>query len=261
MSRSLGRLAGPLASLVVWPVLLGVWWLVSATQQHRGTLWPEPNQVASTLWTFRSAFLTNAGTTLHEAVLGFLVAVALAVTGALACRRLASLSSVLQHLALSVYALPLIALAPVIVLWTGSGLTTKVIIAAVASFFPVFINLTQALRSTDARAIELMRLGGASSWQTFRFVELPYALPMLFAGFTVAAPAAILGAMIAEWVGASQGLGIQLLNSMQEYQIAELYGCLVVASVISLVAWAGCTLLGRRLFPWHASMQPVGPGR
>ena len=88
----------------------------------------------------------------------------------------------LAGLAIGVYALPLIALAPVLVLWTGSGLTTKVIIAALASFFPVLINLTQALRTTDAHALELMRVGGASRWQAFRFVELPYALPMLFAG-------------------------------------------------------------------------------
>jgi ABC-type nitrate/sulfonate/bicarbonate transport system permease component len=255
------RLGGPLASLLVWLALLGVWWAISATQQHPGTLWPEPNQVASTLWTLRSAFLTNAGTTVHEAALGFLVAVVLAVAGALISQRAGSLSSVLQHLALSVYALPLIALAPVIVLWTGSGLETKVIIAAIASFFPVFINLTQALRTTNAQAVELMDIGGASGWQTFRFVELPYALPMLFAGFTVAAPAAILGAMLAEWVGANQGLGIQLLNSMQEYQIPELYGCLVVASVLSLISWAAFTLIGRRLFPWHASLQPVGAQR
>jgi ABC-type nitrate/sulfonate/bicarbonate transport system permease component len=249
------RLGNPLATIGVWLALLGIWWLVAASQQRPGTLWPTPNQVASSLWTLRSAFISNAVVTLEEAALGFAAAVALAVAVALIGEQYHSVAGTLQRLALGVYSLPLIALAPVLVLWTGSGLTTKVIIAALAAFFPVLINLTQALRTTSAGALELMRVGGASSWQSFRLVELPYALPMLFAAFTVAAPAAILGAMLAEWVGADRGLGIQLLNSMQSDEVPELYGCLAIASFLSLAVWAIFTLSGRRLFPWHASMQ------
>ena len=78
---------------------------------------------------------------------------------------------------------------------------------------------------------------------------------MLFAAFTVAAPAAILGAMLAEWVGANSGLGIQLLNSMQNDDVPQLYACLAVASMLSLVAWLVFTLLGRWLCPWHASLR------
>lgn len=252
MSR---RLRNPLATIGVWLALLGIWWLVAASQQHPGTLWPTPNQVASSLWNLRGAYISNAAVTLEEAALGFAAAVVLAVTVALVGEHYRSLAGTLQRLAISVYALPLIALAPVLVLWTGSGLVTKVIIATLASFFPVLINLTQALRTTSAGAIELMSVGGASPWQRFRMVELPYALPMLFAGFTVAAPAAILGAMLAEWVGANSGLGIQLLTSMQSYAVPELYGCLAVASILSLAVWAGFTVVGQRLFPWHASTQ------
>ena len=207
------------------------------------------------MWNLRGAFLSNAVVTLKEAALGFLVAVILAIVVALIGEWYRPIAGTLQRLAIGVYALPLIALAPVLVLWLGSGLVTKVVIAALAAFFPVLINLTQALRQTKAQAMELMQVGGASAWQTFRFVELPYALPMLFAGFTVAAPAAILGAMLSEWVGADRGLGIQLLNSMQGLEVPELYGCLAVASVMSLLVWLGFTLLGRRLFPWHPSLQ------
>jgi ABC-type nitrate/sulfonate/bicarbonate transport system permease component len=94
-----------------------------------------------------------------------------------------------------------------------------------------------------------MQIGGASGWQTFRYVELPYALPMLFASFAVAGPAAIVGAMLSEWVGANEGLGVQLLNAMQEYAVPELYSCLIVASAMSMLSF--------RLFPWHESLQPL----
>lgn len=249
MTRRIGLL---LASGAVWLALLGLWWLIAALEKGPATLWPTPAQVASALWGLRVAFVQNAGITLGEAALGFAVGVVLAVAIALAGERYRPLAGSLHGLAIGVYSLPLIALAPVLVLWTGSGLTTKVIIAALASFFPVLINLTQALRTTDENALELMRVGGASSWQAFWRVELPYALPMLFAAFTVAAPAAILGAMLAEWVGANSGLGIQLLNSMQNDDVPQLYACLAVASMLSLLAWLVFTLLGRWLCPWHA---------
>lgn len=255
MSR---RAAPALASAGVWLVLLGAWWLLAALKQKPGTLWPTPPQVAASLWDLRSAFAQNAATTLEEAVLGFAAGVVLAAAIALLGERYRPITGSLQQLAIGVYSLPLIALAPVLVLWTGSGLATKVVIAALASFFPVLINLTQALRSTNPSALELMRVVGASRWHVFRRVELPYALPMLFAAFTVAAPAAILGAMLAEWVGANSGLGIQLLSSMQNYNVPELYASLAVASILSLAAWLGFTLLQRRLFPWHSSQRPAG---
>lgn len=252
MTRRVGTALGAAA---VWLVLLGVWWLVAAAKQHPGTLWPTPAQVASSLWSLRSAFVQNAATTTKEAALGFAVGVVLAAAIALVGERYRPITGSLQQLAIGVYSLPLIALAPVLVLWTGSGLATKVVIAALASFFPVLINLTQALRTTSPSALELMRVIGASPWQVFRRVELPYALPMLFAAFTVAAPAALLGAMLAEWVGANSGLGIQLLSSMQNYDIPELYGCLAVASVLSLAIWLVFTVAQRRLFPWHSSQR------
>ena len=257
----MSRRASPvLASIGVWLALLGIWWLVAATQQRPGTLWPTPAQVAVTLWQLRGAFAANAGTTVEEAALGFAAAVVLAVLVGLAGERYRPLAGSLNRLAIGVYSLPLIALAPALVLWTGSGLTTKVIIAALAAFFPVLINLTQALRSTDPNALELMRAGGASSWQVFRRVELPYALPALFAAFTIAAPAAILGAMLAEWVGADSGLGIQLLDSMQNDDVPELYASLAAASLLSLAAWLVFSVAGRWLFPWHASQQAAGAG-
>jgi ABC-type nitrate/sulfonate/bicarbonate transport system permease component len=247
--------------IAVWLGLVGLWWLAAYTQRGPGTLLPYPDTVFSNLWDGRSAYLANAGTTLHEAALGFGFATVIAIVAALAATWAGSLSGVIQNLAIALYAMPLLALAPALVLWTGSGLTTKVIIAALASFFPIMINLTQALRTTSPQALELMRSAGASRWAAFRYVELPYALPMLFSGLMIAGPAAVIGAMLAEWVGANQGLGILLVDSMQEFNIPELYGCMVVASLLSLLLYTLFALSGRRLFPWHPSLQPIGASR
>jgi ABC-type nitrate/sulfonate/bicarbonate transport system permease component len=253
MSRARSRLVAAACYLA----LLGLWWAVALAKDEPGTLWPAPPDVAEGIWTNRSALAENALATLTEAALGLLCGVVLAVAIALVMDRFRLLGEGLQQVALGIYSLPLIALAPVLVIWFGAGISTKVIIAALASFFPVLINLSQALRQTDPRALELMAMSGASAWQTFTRVKLPFALPPLFAAFTVAAPAAIVGAMLAEWVGAERGLGLMILFSMTSYDVPNIWASLIVASALSLAAYALFAITGRMLFGWHPSVQPV----
>jgi ABC-type nitrate/sulfonate/bicarbonate transport system permease component len=242
-----------------WLGLFGLWWAVAAAADKPGTLWPSPAVVAEAMWNGRDALLENAATTMQEAALGFAIGAALAVGIALLAERVHLLGEGLHRIALALYALPLIALAPLLVLWFGAGMVTKVIIAALASFFPILVNMAQALRATDARALELMEVSGASGWQTFRRVELPYALPPLFAAFTIAGPSAIVGAMLAEWVGAERGLGLMVLFSMTSYDVPTIWAALITASVLSLAVYFAFALLGRALFPWHPSVQPIRP--
>lgn len=253
MTRTRSRLLAGACYLL----LLAAWWALALANDHPGTLWPTPPDVAETIWTNRDALAENAAATLYEAALGFVFGVLLAIVIALVADRFRLLGEGLQQIALALYSLPLIALAPVLVIWFGTGIASKVIIAALASFFPVLINLSQALRQTDPRTLELMDVAGASGWQTFVRVKLPFALPPLFASFTVAAPAAIVGAMLAEWVGAEKGLGLMILFSMTSYDVPNIWASLVVASAISLAAYGLFALSGRRLFGWHPSVQPV----
>jgi ABC-type nitrate/sulfonate/bicarbonate transport system permease component len=238
-------------------VLLGAWWLVAALNDKPGTLWPSPPEVLETIWDQRSALWVNGKATLEEAALGFLAGVGLATAIALVANRFRILGEGLQQVALALYSLPLIALAPVLVLWVGPGMATKVIVAAFGSFFPVLINFAYALRTTDPGALELMRASGASGWQTFIRVELPYALPALFASFTIAGPAAIVGAMVAEWVGGNEGLGVMILFSMTSYDVPTIWASLVTASTLSLLVYLVFAVTGRALFPWHPSVQRV----
>lgn len=233
--------------------LLGAWWAFAAAHQHRGTLWPTPPTVARAIWDNRSALWFHMRETLVEAGLGFALGVAFAVVLAVVSLRFRLLGDSLYRISLALYSMPLIALAPMLVLWVGVGIWTKVIIAALGSFFPVLVNTAQGLRSADERSLELMDVLGASYLTTFRRVRLPYALPALFASFTVAGPAAIVGAMLAEWVGAERGLGVMILFSMFSFQIPELWAAIVVASLLSLAVYLVFVLLARALFPWHAS--------
>jgi ABC-type nitrate/sulfonate/bicarbonate transport system permease component len=247
-------------ALAVYAALFGIWELVAATNDHPGTLWPSPQTVFRTIGDDPHAFWINGLTTVKEAALGFAGGVVLAVALAVLAQGLAPLRESLYRLSLTLYSIPLIALAPVLVSWVGVGLWTKVIIAILASFFPVLVNTTQALRSTDPRALELMAVLGASRPQTLVRVRVPQALPAVFASFRIAAPAAIIGAMLAEWVGAERGLGILLLFSMFSYKVPLLWATLVVASLLSLASYYLFEALAHVLFRWHASARPTGIG-
>lgn len=233
--------------------MLAAWEIVALANRGPGTLWPTPQTVAENLWSNRDAYWSNAAATLVEAGLGFGGGVVLAVALSLASLRFPVLGDNLYRISLALYSMPLIALAPLLVVWVGPGLWAKVIIALLASFFPVLVNTTQVLRATDPRALELMDGMGASQLQTFWRVRMPYALPALVASFKIAAPAAIIGAMLAEWVGAEKGLGLMMLFSMFSFQIPTLWATLIVATALSIAAYYVFDFLGQLLFPWHPS--------
>lgn len=246
-----------MVSAAIYLLLLAVWWLVALANTQPGSLWPSPVTVVEVLWKERMTFVSNAGVTLMEAALGFAGGVMLAAFFSFLSMFSRSVGDNLYRLSLVLYSLPLIAVAPLLVVWVGPGLWTKVIIALLASFFPVLVNTTQAIRHTDPRAIELMSSLGASRLQTLWRVRLPYALPALIASFKVAGPGAIIGAMLAEWVGAEQGLGLLVLFSMFSYVIPLLWATLIVSSAVSLSVYYVFELIGRRLFPWHPSSRRI----
>ncbi|ABG05944.1 binding-protein-dependent transport systems inner membrane component [Rubrobacter xylanophilus DSM 9941] len=244
-------------SVIIYLILLVIWELIARANTQPGSLWPSPVTVAEVLWEERETFVSNAAVTLTEATLGFVGGVILAALFSLLSMFSRPLGDNLYRLSLVLYGLPLIAVAPLLVVWIGPGLWTKVIIALLASFFPVLVNTTQAIRHTDPKAIEMMDSLGASRLQTLWRVRLPYALPALIASFKVAGPGAIIGAMLAEWVGAEKGLGLLVLFSMFSYLIPLLWATLIVSSALSLTVYYTFEWVGRRLFPWHPSSQRI----
>ena len=235
-------------------LLVAGWWVLAAAKQSPSSPLLDPHQLLDSTWENRSALLTHVRATGWEALLGFLVGTGVALLLSLLTVRFLVVGRMIQKFALVLYSLPLIAIAPLMVIWFGAGLTTKVIIAALGSFFPVLVNTTEALVSTDRRSVELMRVMGASFTTTSWRVRFPYALPAMFASFTIAGPAAVIGATVAEWVGGDVGLGVSILSAMQSYNVPLLWSSILVVSLLSLTAYGLFAVLGRLLFPWHESV-------
>jgi NitT/TauT family transport system permease protein len=150
-------------------------------------------------------------------------------------------------------AMPKVALAPLIIVWFGLGLTSKVVSAALVAFFPLMVNTIVGLRSTDEDRVNLMRSLSASRWQIFRMLQLPNALPYIFAGLEIAMIFALIGAIVAELVGAEKGLGMLIQSMNFTMDVAGQFSVLLILSVLGLILNGAVTLVRRRLLYWDVS--------
>ncbi|MEU3345022.1 ABC transporter permease subunit [Streptomyces sp. NPDC006700] len=252
--QPLNRRTSALIAAAVYCALLAAWEVYGRTEYRPGGVLPPPSRILGVLWDGRTAYWSNTLTTVGEAAAGFVGGVALAVVLALVMDRLPLIGDGVYRLSLMIYSIPVVALAPALVAWLGLGFTSKAAVALLAAFFPVLVNLTGALRSTDRRVRELGEVLNTGWVGSLRHLRLPYALPAFTASLKIAAPAAFIAAMIAEWVGADQGLGLALLYAMFGYQMPQLWAALVLSSAITGLLAAAFGWVARIATPWHASV-------
>lgn len=251
--QSLAPLLGVWPSVVALMVLLLLWQgyvRVSGVDQQ---LLPTPLAVWNTLIAQREALWDNTLVTLWETVVGFGVAV---ITGVL-CGVLIDLSSWLRRalypLLVATQAIPLIALAPLLVLWFGFGMISKSIVVTLMCFFPIVVALADGLRSADPELLKLFRTFGAGPLRVFWEVRLPGALPSLFSGVRIAIAYSVIGAIIAEYVGADAGLGYYMTLKQHSFSTAGVLATFVVSALLSFALFALVALLERLTLPWYYS--------
>ncbi len=216
---------------------------------------PAPSQVAVALWRGLSSglYLQHLYPTLLETVLGFLSGAALGLVLGTAVAMNRYVEYFLYPYIVMFQALPKVALAPLIVVWFGLGLTSKVINAALIAFFPLLVNTIVGLRSADEERLSLMRSLAANERQIFWMLRLPNALPFIMAGLDVALIFALIGAIVAEFVGAQAGLGMLIQSMNFSMDVSGQFSVLLILSVIGLVLNRGMLLVRRRVLFWDPS--------
>ncbi|MBB5372110.1 ABC transporter permease [Acidocella aromatica] len=229
---------------------IALWWAMAAYGGVPPYMLPSPQAVGAALWTQREYLATNAGVTLAEIAIGLTGGT---ILGALAALGVAA-SPVLQRWLLPVLvlsqAIPVFALAPLMVLWLGFGLTSKVAMAMLVIFFPVTANFLDGLRRTEAGWLDLARTMNAKPLYVLLRLRLPAALPALGSGLRVAAAVAPIGAILGEWVGASSGLGYVMLNANARIQPDLMFAALVVLMAIAIGLYVAVDKTLRRLLRW-----------
>jgi NitT/TauT family transport system permease protein len=260
VGRALGWLATPLSFLLG----LVLWQLFVTAFRVPLYLVPPPMKVLQALKDgYTDGVLTHHTlVTAREIVVGYATGSAVGIV----LGTLIALSSVLERLVyplvVALNAVPKVAVAPLLVVWFGVGLTSKVIIAAAISFFPLLVNVIVGLRSTDADELRLMRSLTASPWQTFTMVKIRNALPMIFAGLEVAIVLSVIGVVVAEFVASQEGLGyyIQEMNSLVD--TPAMFAGIIVLSIMAFVLSAIVRRIARRVVFWRTIDNPLeGPSR
>lgn len=193
----------------------------------------------------------HAYVTLFEALLGFLVSVALAFVLAVAMDSLPLLGRALYPLLVTTQTIPIISVAPLFLIWFGYGLLPKVLVVVLVCFFPVAVSLLQGLTAVDPDLIDLLRSMGASKVMVLRLVKLPAALPSLFSGLKIAATYSIMGAVIGEWLGAQAGLGYYMTLAQRSFLTARVFATILIITVLSLGVFKVIEVLEGLLIPWR----------
>lgn len=212
---------------------------------------PSPVSVAQALVTDWPLLASHAVTSLAEAGLGLGAGVALGFVVALAMDRFELLYRAFYPIVVLTQTIPTVAIAPLLVLWFGYGMLPKVVLIVVTTFFPITVGLLEGLRSVDPDEIDLMRAMGASRWQIMRHAKLPAALPQLFGGLKISAAYAIVGAVIAEWLGGFSGLGVYMTRVRKAYSFDKMFAVIFLISALSLVLMWVVDALRRAVMPWE----------
>lgn len=248
------RLAAPITLIA----LLAVWQLVCTAGLIPPFMLPSPLRVAQALVGDWSLLAQHAATSLVEAGLGLGAGVALGFVAALAMDRFELLYRAFYPIVVLTQTIPTVAIAPLLVLWFGYGMLPKVVLIVVATFFPITVGLLEGLRSVDPDEIDLMRAMGATRVQILRHVKLPAALPQFFSGLKISAAYAIVGAVIAEWLGGFSGLGVYMTRVRKAYSFDKMFAVIFLISGLSLVLMWAVEALRRALMPWERRTDSLG---
>src|SRR5918994_258272 len=247
-----------IVSTILWPTvsliaILLIWEWLSKTGRVDEIIVPAPTDIAEAFVDLvqETFFWEATWVTVQETVIGF-------GAGVLGAWILGTLIGVFRPFRLAFYPLvvvfqitPRVALAPVFLTWFGFGITSKIVMAATICFFPVLINVVLGLETVDRDARDLMRSFGASKWEEYRKLTLPSSLPAIFAGLKVAITLALIGAIVAEFVGATEGMGVLIKTFNFQLQVAEGFAVILALSIIGLILYGITELLESKIVFWR----------
>jgi NitT/TauT family transport system permease protein len=250
-----------LPALVVFVLGLLVWEGAVRGFDIQNFLLPGPSSIVQTLWTDRGELWSAAFFTFREALGGFVIGCSLGFAAAVVVSRWRLLRAAVMPYAIAAGAVPIIAFAPITNNWFGvTGMTSKMVIAAVLCFFPMLVNTMRGLTSVDPAAIELMRSYAANEMTVYRRVRLPSSLPYVFSGLKVATVLAMIGAIVGDYFGGAPGaLGVEIRRWVGIFAFDQAWAGIVLASLLGIAFYGSVALVERMAMSWHPSVRGARP--
>jgi NitT/TauT family transport system permease protein len=221
---------------------------------------PSPAAVSKVMVDRFAYLIGHTWVTTLETVLGFLFSIAIGVPLALMIVWSRVVEKCVYPILVLSQAVPKVALAPLLLVWLGFGMNTKVVVAVLIAFFPIVISMVVGLRSVPQEMIDLGRSMGLGAGQMFVKIRLPYALPSLFGGLKVAITLAVVGAVVGEFVGADRGLGYVILLASGQLQMDIMFAAIVLLVIVGVTLFGAVQWVERIVLPWHPSVRSMHGG-
>ncbi len=238
----------PAVAIIV--LVLCAWELIVRVRDIASWLLPAPTAIAYALYENNGVLAGHTLVTLEEILIGFALALLAGVLLASGLVLSKTLEKTLYPFLIASQTVPIIVIAPMLLVWVGYGLTPKIIVVALISFFPIVVNTTDGMKSVDRDVENLLRTMGANRWQIFTKIQIPVSLPYLFSGLRVAVAASVIGAVIGEWVGSSEGLGYLMIRSKPQFQTELVFAAIVILSAMGILLFSLIGFLEKLVIPW-----------
>lgn len=251
MRRKLQNTTSKIWSVLAILIILVVWQTASATGLIPKFMLPSPVDVVEAFVEDFPLLMSNAGVTLAEAFVGLGVGILFGFFMAVIMDRFEKVYQAFYPLIVLTQTVPTVAIAPLLVLWFGYEMLPKVILIVIVTFFPITVGLLDGFRSADQDTIHLMRSMGASKMQIFGYVKMPGSLSHFFASLRISASYAVVGAVISEWLGGFNGLGVYMIKVKKAFSFDKMFAVIFLISAISLLLMSGVNLLQRKCMPWE----------
>jgi NitT/TauT family transport system permease protein len=251
---------GTILSIALFVVLIGGWQISVRYGLVPAFVLPAPSDVVTRVLSdiFDKTVLFDCAYTLTEIIVGFLIAAVLGIALGSAIALVPLVDRVLSPYIVALQTIPKVAIAPVLIIWFGFGIESKIVIVALIDFFPILVNVVLGFRGIDPRQVVLMKMLDASPWQIFRKVRIPNAMPSIMAGMYIAMIFSVIGAVVGEFLGSPHGLGAQIMQRQASMDVIGVYSILVILTVIGVLLNSAVKATSRRLVFWGNADEPSG---
>ncbi|MBR5825779.1 MAG: ABC transporter permease [Clostridia bacterium] len=239
--------AAPLVSIAV---LVCLWLFASEKELIESYMLPSPAEVGRAFVSELPILMEHTAVTVQEALYGLLIGIVFAFAVAVLMDAVPFIKAALYPVLVISQTIPTIAIAPLLVLWMGFDMTPKITLVVLTTFFPIAVSLLDGFQSADKDEINLLRSMGAGRFQIFRYIKLPGAGEQFFSGLKVSASYAVVGAVISEWLGGFEGLGVYMTRVKQAYAFDKMFAVIILISLLSLVLMAVVALLKKITMPY-----------
>lgn len=261
-SRQPRRLGTAIARIIPAAISLGLllvaWELYARFGGIAPTVLPTPSRVLQQAWENRAALAENTLPTIRATLAGFSCSLVAAFVLSALVDFVPRLRRALFPILIASQTLPLVAIAPLVVLWFGFGLLPKILLVALVTFFPMMVALVEGYAATQKEIAEMLAAMGAGRWRIFRSARLPSALPYFFAGLRISITYAVVGAIFAEYAGAAKGLGIYMLSAKNNFRPDLVLAAVAVSSALTLILFGLAVLIQRLAMPWERAGREDG---